>query len=326
MYQLTGFDLHNLNADAYSPIVVTKQNEAGDVFELIQHNKAEIETIMHDRGAVLFRGMDIAKPETVQTFADIMLSDVLKNNSEHVPVSEQSQVQRPVHYSPSDVLLWHNENTFNHSFPSKAIFACETKNFEGGETPIVDSRAVYKQIPEHIKREFIDKQVMYVRKYEEHDLMGLGWQTIFQTSDKTEVEAKCKELNLSYEWKSENKLITRAIRPAIYSHPDNGSTSWTNQAQHWHFSCFNEGIRAGIELLFDDESDYPRNCYFGDGSKIPDEYMTHILSIYKQHQMQFEWQQGDLLLVDNILKAHGRNPYQGERKLLVCFGNVTSYE
>jgi alpha-ketoglutarate-dependent taurine dioxygenase len=324
-YQLKGFELQNLNDKEHSPIVAKMPNESEDAFDLIAYNKAEIENILHDRGAILFRGMKLASPTNVQKITDIMLHDVLKNNAEHIPVSAESQIQRPVHYSPNDLLLWHNENTFNQSFPSKAIFACETKNFVGGETPIADSRMVFQHIDDHIKQAFMDKQVMYVRKYEEHNLMGLGWKTIFHTSEKSVVEDKCKELNLDWEWKEGDKLITRAVRPATFVHPVSGSLCWTNQAQHWHFSCLNEDVRDGILMLFDDEKDYPRNCYFGDGTAIPDEFMAHILSIYKDQQMQFEWQQGDLLFVDNILKAHARNPYQGERKLLVCFGNVISY-
>jgi hypothetical protein len=165
---------------------------------------------------------------------------------------------------------------------------------------------------------------MYVRNYQPDDFIGLGWKTIFQTANKSKVESKCQAQKLEFEWRGE-VLTTRAIRPAVVTHPLNHSLCWINQAQHWHFSCLSEDIKDNLSIMFDDESDYPRNCYFGNGDKIPEEAMAIILEAYKATGQQFDWQNGDLMLVDNLLKAHARTPYQGERKILVCFGNPITF-
>ena len=48
------------------------------------------------------------------------------------------------------------------------------------------------------------------------------------------------------------------------------------------------------------------------------EVLDEIRGIYGQVTVAFPWQKGDLLLVDNLLVAHGRNPFSGPRRILVA--------
>ena len=101
--------------------------------------------------------------------------------------------------------------------------------------------------------------------------------------------------------------------------------SWFNQAQHWHVSCLDEAPRDSVRALFS-EQDLPRNCYYGDGTPIPDSHMAHILDVYRRLETAFPWQRGDVMLVDNVLAAHGRNEYAGRRKLLVALGDMMTFD
>jgi len=110
----------------------------------------------------------------------------------------------------------------------------------------------------------------------------------------------------------------------VIRHPVTGELSWFNQAQHWHISCLDEATRESLRMVFAEE-DLPRTCYYGDGSPISDADMQAVCELYRKCEVSFPWQEGDVLMVDNILTAHARNPYSGVRKLLVAMGELRSY-
>jgi alpha-ketoglutarate-dependent taurine dioxygenase len=115
------------------------------------------------------------------------------------------------------------------------------------------------------------------------------------------------------------------VRPAATSHPRTGEFAWFNQAQHWHLSCLDPETRAALRVSFNEE-DYPRNCYYGDGSPIEDSVIDEILEVYRGLEVSFPWRKGDIVMLDNMLTAHGRNPFAGQRKLFVAMGEMLSYE
>ena len=298
----------------------------GILAEHLLSQSATCETInqlLDKYGAILLRGFDVDSPEKMEIIADKLLDDIYTQNTEHVPVSNGTKVQTPVKYSAKEFLLWHNENTFNKTWPGRILFGCARPAQEGGRTPLVDTRKVFQQLPKSIRDEFVNKGVMYERRYSSDDSIGLSWKTIFNTNNKNEVEQKCETQSLIYRW-HDDQLVTHAIRPATYQHPNTGETCWVNQSPHWHFSCLSDELKNALVNLYPDGS-YPRNCYFGDGTTIPDEYMDVILNMFKENEVSFQWKKGDLMCVDNAISAHARTPFSGERKIFVCLGNMESF-
>ena len=160
---------------------------------------------------------------------------------------------------------------------------------------------------------------MYVRNYSEG--LGLPWQTVFRTTEKQTVEEYCRKAAIAFEWKGEDRLCTRQVRPAVIKHPSSGEPVWWNQATHWHPACLEPEVRSSLLSLFSAQ-DLPRNCYYGDGSPIEDAVMEAISKTYAELEVSFPWQQGDILMLDNMLTAHARNPFQGARKIYVSMGNM----
>jgi len=225
----------------------------------------------------------------------------------------------PVFYAPEKKLLWHNENSFNYDWPVKILFFCAQPASQGGETPIVDSRKVFQLMDAHIREQFMNKGIMYVRNYDER--LGLNWRTVFRTTNKSEVEAMCRKSAIDFEWKDNDGLRTRQIRPAVLKHPKTADWVCWNQATHWHPACLDPAVREVLSSQFA-EADLPRNCYYGDGSPIDDSIMTTIGQVYQTAEVSFPWQTGDILVLDNMLAAHARNPYAGQRKIYVSMSGM----
>ena len=66
------------------------------------------------------------------------------------------------------------------------------------------------------------------------------------------------------------------------------------------------------------EDELPQSVTFADGSPIPAEYVTQVRDRGLAHAVDVDWQEGDLLVVDNVLVAHGRRPFTGPRRVLVA--------
>jgi alpha-ketoglutarate-dependent taurine dioxygenase len=277
------------------PLVVCPSREDVDPVSWAASNRPSIEEDLLKYGAILFRDFKIDLSAQLEPFARSLCSELFNENGEHPRELVSGNVYTPVFYPPDQHLLWHNENSFNARWPTKIWFACVQPAQQGGETPVVDSRKVFARLNPVIRDSFVEKQVMY-----------------------------CRLTSLEFEWRADGGLRTRCVRPAVIRHPATGEWSWFNQAQHWHTSCLDPETRESMLRLFAEE-DLPRNCYYGDGSPIEDSVMMEILEVYRELEVSFPWQKGDILMLDNILTAHARNQFVGTRKLLVALGDMLSY-
>jgi alpha-ketoglutarate-dependent taurine dioxygenase len=227
-------------------------------------------------------------------------------------------------YPANQAILFHNESSHMHRWPLKIWFLCVKAAERGGETPIVDCRRVYQILDPELRERFAEKRLMYVRNYTEG--LDVSWRRFFQTESRAQVEEYCRRAGIEYEWTlNGDGLRTRQVCQAVARHPQTGEAVFFNQIQLHHVSCLDGAVRQSMEAMFGEEG-MPRNVYYGDGSRIEDSLVDEVREVYRQATVSFAWEAGDILMLDNMLTAHGRNAYEGERKVVVAMGDMFNRE
>ncbi|MFN3357180.1 MAG: TauD/TfdA family dioxygenase, partial [Pseudomonas sp.] len=153
------------------------------------------------------------------------------------------------------------------------------------------------------------------------DKLDVSWRHFFKTDSREEVEARCRAAGIQWQWLDNDELQTRTHCPAVIRHPLTGARSFFNQVQLHHIYCLDADVRDDLIGLFGIDN-MPRHVYYGDGTPIEDEVMELVGQLYEACAVRFDWQQGDVVLMDNMLAAHARDPFEGPRKIVVAMGDM----
>jgi hypothetical protein len=313
----TGFIPGN---DGSFPLVITPAVDNVDLASWCSSHRDELDGYFDKFGAILFRGFDLGSTSDFEAVASSIASDLFAEYGDLPPEAASDRIYGSTPYPPDKMILFHNESSHLASWPLRQLFFCVTPAPDRGETPLLDCRVICSALEPEILDQFEKKGLMYVRNFSEG--IDVPWQDFFHTDDKAEAERICSDAGMSCEWTSEGLRI-RQIAKAVRRHPRTGERLFFNQIQLHHVSCLDDETRDALRQLFSDEN-LPRNVYFGDGTPIPDEVVSKIGELYEELCVEFPWQKGDLIAVDNMIVSHARRPFSGERKLLVAMGEMVS--
>lgn len=208
----------------------------------------------------------------------------------------------------------HHELSYGLQFPGTMMFACLVAPTAGGETAIADAAAVLEALPPELVARCEREGWRLDRSY--GDEIGAPWSEAFGTDDPRAVEHYCRSHGIEFAWRDDGGLRTRQRRPAIARHPVTGVRCWFNQIAFLNAHTLDDEVRAFLLEVFGEEG-LPFTTRFGDGEEVGADVVALVNEVYERHTLREPWEAGDLLLVDNVRTAHGREPYVGTRAVLV---------
>ncbi|MEU9115313.1 TauD/TfdA family dioxygenase [Streptomyces sp. NPDC048483] len=313
-------DLVDITPSAHpaDPVVVTARRAGIKPAAWLQANAETVEAHLHRTGAVLCRGFAVGSAED---FAEVVAGDdeLLNYVYGSTPRSrELDKVYTSTEYPAEQTIAQHNELSYTISWPAKLWFCCLVPAAEGGQTPLADSRRVLERISPEVRERFERHGVKYTREFGSG--VGLTWQQTFETTDRATVERFCAENGIQAEWGPHDTLRTTQVCQAVAEHPVTSEQVWFNQAHLFHPSALPQDIRAS---LAESGAGLTRDACYGDGAPIGDAELEEVRRAYEAETRSFDWAGGDVLVIDNIILAHGRRPYSGSRRVLVAMSGTT---
>jgi len=317
-----GVDIHPFDDNPRSPWVVQPKGEADLTLWAKDVGADEVQRLLLDRGAVLFRGFGLGTVDEFESAASALTSELYGGYGDLPRVGASANIYESTPYPADQPILFHSESSHLASWPTRISFFCITPSSEGGETPLADTREIADRLAPDALAEFESKGLSYVRNFSGLDV---SWQQFFQTQDRDEVERKCADSGMEFEWSEDHETLrVRQPTAAVRSHPITGDRLFFNQIQLHHPNYLPTETRESLRSMVSSDDELPRNVTFGDGSPISDDLAEHVIQTYWDTCVMFPWQAGDIISLDNMRSAHARMPFKGERRIAVAMAGMTS--
>ena len=274
----------------------------------------ELSRLAGEHGAVLVRGLPLAKPEEFDAVVSALgypnfsyansLSNAYRIN--HTPRVFSANE------APSDVTIFlHHEMAQTPFYPSKLIFFCQVAAGQGGATPVCRSDILWERLKAEQGMFAADCETKGLRytnvmpgEADTESGMGRSWQSTLSVDSRNAAEVRLAKLGYTWEWQANGDLsVTTPVLPAV-RRLANARTSFFNQ------------LIAAFNGWKDTRNDPSRAIRFGDGSLLNPTDVAAASSIADELTFDIPWQQGDIALVDNYVAMHGRRTFEGTRKVL----------
>jgi alpha-ketoglutarate-dependent taurine dioxygenase len=311
----------NANAD-WAPLEITPEiagigSNAKSLHDYLSDSQ-KIDKMLIEEKALAFRGFAI----TAGQLDDIMVP-LLRNrlayvhgNSPRTKVGEN--VYTSTEYPSEFTISMHNELSYAAKWPARLLFFCNVAAAAGGATPLTDGVRWLESLDAEVRDAF-SGGVRYTQNLPDGRGLGRSWQDTFETSDKAAVEAYLSSVDATWDW-LDGGLRVIQLRPATTRHPITGDEVWFNQADQWHPSSLDDETGAALLDILPEE-EMPQSVRFANGDPIPADYVLQVKERGLEIAVDVNWRAGDLLLIDNVLVAHGRRPFTGDRRVLVAMSD-----
>ena len=298
---------------------VLRVERHGDPARWAAGHREALRALVAEQGAVLVRGLGLRDAlEAEQVFPP--LGQLMVETEAFAPRRRYSQhVYSASKWPPNQTMCMHHELSYALAPPGLMLFGCLVAPTQLGATPLADSIAVLEALPADLVGRFERLGWLLIRNY--NGEIGASIADAFGTDDRDAVESYCRANAIEFEWRDGGALRTWQRRTAVVRHPLSGRRCWFNQIAFLNAWTMAPELREYLVELYGDDG-LPFNTHFGNGDSIGPDIVAAINAVYEAHTVREPWQAGDLLLVDNVRTAHGREPFEGPREVVVAMADA----
>ncbi|MBL1103744.1 TauD/TfdA family dioxygenase [Streptomyces sp. 5-8] len=268
-----------------------------------------------EHGALLVRGLGLRDADQAGAVFARLTDGLMTETEAFAPrEAEGHGLYSSTPWPANQPMCMHHELSYPLEVPGLMLFACLTAPEQGGATAVADAEQVLQALPAELTKRFEQEGWLLTRSY--NDEIGASLAESFGTDDRDGIERYCRSHAIEFTWRPDGSLRTEQRRGAVVRHPLTGRRCWFNQIAFLNEWTLAPEVR---EYLVDEygSDGLPFNTRYGDGTEIGEDVVQLINSTYEEHTRREPWQAGDLMLVDNIRTAHSREPFTGERRVLV---------
>jgi len=281
-------------------------------------------------GTLLFRGLPIYNAEDFSKFAHAFGYKPHEIIGIVVDRPIIAPNVAPANEAPKEVLIYnHNESPQVPHAPEYIFFYSHRAPAKGGETPISSSLELFhraqQEIPEFVielsEKGILSKVTYKVGKeYEGGSTLQQAFGKDFEEGDDEVTKRKKIEAQIArygrgkhttWEWTDDGVILTHRL-PAIRTQPETKlPTLFTGLAAYYKYLHGKNTARKNVTSQL-----------FGDGTPIPEKYLAHLAKLTEEIRVLHKWQRGDILVFDNIIAQHGREPWEGEQSDRVVLASL----
>ena len=299
---------------------VLRVSQTGDAVSWVAQHREMLRSVTSKHGSLIVRGLPLRSASEVSA-AFRHLGCLMPERERFAPRERYSDcVYSTSRWPANQRMCLHNELSYAQQPPTMVLFACLVAPSARGETIVAGSHEVLNALPDALVDKFERLGWLLIRNYSPE--LGESIADAFGLDDRGAVERYCRANAIDFEWKA-NGLRTWQRRNAIVTHAVTGKRCWFNQIAFLNEWTMDSDVHEYLLDLYGEEG-LSFNTYFGNGERIDREIIELINEVYTRHTSVQRWQAGDLMLIDNILTAHGRECFEGQREVLAAIADPLS--
>ena len=297
--------------------VITVPDGAGP--DWLRANREAVRSVVKRTGAVVVRGLPIVDEDAFAAACHAVTGTTVREREPFAPREPRPGTgiaHSSASWPPDQPMCMHHEGSYGREVPGLMLFGCLVAPASGGAIALADGAAVLRDLPPALVDRFAREGWRLIRNH--NGFIGVGWRDAYGVTDRAALADHCRVEDIELTWTADGTARTSRRRPAVVAHPETGEPVWFNQIAFLNEWTMEPAVREYLVAEFGPEG-LPYTTTYGNGDPLDEATVALINDVYAAHTVREPLRAGDLSIVDNLRTAHSREPYTGDREVVVAF-------